>query len=65
MTQTAHDEPDLLIIEDVATLTRVTPETVRRWCRAGRLPSVRIGLRRLVRRSDLESLWEPTPDGDG
>jgi excisionase family DNA binding protein len=54
--------PDLLTVEEVAELVRVHPETVRRWTRSGRLPSVRVGLRRLVRRTDLDELLTPEPD---
>ena len=29
--------------EEAATRLRVSEETIRRWCRAGRLPAVQIG----------------------
>ena len=35
--------PDLLTIRDVAALCRVTPGTVWKWVREGRLPAVRMG----------------------
>jgi excisionase family DNA binding protein len=46
---------DLLILEEVAELTRANIETVRFWIKEGKLRSLRPGRRRLVRRLDLES----------
>ena len=46
---------DLLILEEVAELTRAKLETVRFWIKQGRLRSLRPGRRRLVRRQDLEA----------
>jgi excisionase family DNA binding protein len=46
---------DLLILEEVAELTRARLETVRAWIKQGRLRSIRPGRRRLVRRQDLEA----------
>jgi len=34
---------ELWTIEEVATLLRVHPETVRRWVRSGRMQAVRLG----------------------
>jgi len=48
-------ETELLFIEEVATLARVSAETVRFWVRRGKLPSVRPGRRRMVRRDVLEA----------
>jgi excisionase family DNA binding protein len=45
---------DLLLIEEVAQACRAPVGTVRHWIRTERLPSIRPGRRRLVRRSDLE-----------
>jgi excisionase family DNA binding protein len=52
------ERSEYLTVQQVADLCHCHEETVRRWLRAGRLPSVRIGLRRLVRRADLDRLWE-------
>lgn len=46
---------DLLFLEDVAAITRVSIETVRFWIKRGRLASIRPGRRRMVRREDLEA----------
>jgi excisionase family DNA binding protein len=45
---------DLLFLDEVAQHARVSIESVRHWIKAGRLPSVRPGKRRMVRRSDLD-----------
>lgn len=45
----------LLFIEEVAALARVSSETVRFWLRRGKLPSVRPGRRRMVRRDALDA----------
>ena len=47
---------ELLWIEEVAELCRAPVGTVRHWMRTGRLPSLRLGRRRLVRREDLDAL---------
>ena len=46
---------DLLFVEEVAAVARVTTETVRYWIKRGRLRSVRPGRRRMIRRDDLEA----------
>ena len=46
---------DLLLLEEVATLARVSAETVRYWIKRGRLASIRPGRRRMIRREDLEA----------
>ena len=45
---------DYLLLEEIAAIARAPVETVRAWIRSGRLPSVKPGRRRLVRRVDLE-----------
>ena len=45
---------DLLFLDEVARQVRVSIESVRHWIKAGRLPSIRPGKRRMVRRGDLE-----------
>jgi excisionase family DNA binding protein len=49
-----------LLVEEVAKLARAPVETVRAWIRSGRLPSVKPGRRRLVRRVDLEGFLKRT-----
>lgn len=46
---------DLLLLEEVAELARVSVETVRFWIRRGRLASIRPGRRRMVHRATLEA----------
>lgn len=46
---------DLLLIEEVAEIARVSPETVRFWIKRKLLPSLRPGRRRLIRREALEA----------
>lgn len=45
-----------LVVLEAARALRVSPWTVRRWIRAGRLRSIRPGQRRLVLREDVERL---------
>jgi len=47
---------EFLFVEEVASETRVSISTVRHWIRTGKLPSLKPGRRRLVRRSDLDAL---------
>jgi excisionase family DNA binding protein len=58
MTTTATSD-DLVTVEQIAAICHAHPETVRRWLRDGRVPSVKIGLRRLVHRTDLNRLLDP------
>jgi len=48
-----HDE--WLLINEVANIARVSPDTVRFWIKTGRLSSIRPGRRRLVRREALDA----------
>jgi excisionase family DNA binding protein len=47
---------DFLTIEQVAVIARVSPVTVRRWIRSGKLACVRPGRRMLVPHRSLERL---------
>ncbi|KXK08814.1 MAG: Helix-turn-helix domain protein [Microgenomates bacterium OLB22] len=40
-----EDLPDLLTIREVAGLLRVSPLTVKRWGKKGKLPAIRINTR--------------------
>ena len=51
-------EPEWMSIEEAATHIRVSPSTIARKLREGRLDSTYVGRRRLVRRSDLDQLLE-------
>jgi len=39
------DLPDLLTIREVADLLRVSPLTIKRWGKSGKLPAIRINSR--------------------
>ncbi|MGH7882320.1 MAG: helix-turn-helix domain-containing protein [Candidatus Dormibacteraceae bacterium] len=47
---------DYVSVEEAAKASRRTPETVRRWIRAGGLPASRRGNRLLIKRQDWERL---------
>ena len=46
----------MLTLPEAAVRARCNPETVRRWIRAGRLPSRRVGTQHLIDQSDLRAL---------
>lgn len=48
----------MLTVSEVAKRVGRDPETVRRWIRAGKLRSRRLGLHYLIEESDLEELVE-------
>jgi len=50
-----------LLLTECAELARVPVSTVRHWIAIGRLPSVRPGRRRMVRRDDLEAFFAVAP----
>jgi len=48
-----------LLLNEIAEETRTPLSTVRHWIATGKLPSVRPGRRRLVRRVDLDAFLAP------
>lgn len=53
--KTTTDRPEqLLTIPDVATLSQVSPKTVRRWIEAGELLVVKLGNQWRIRPTDFE-----------
>jgi len=42
---TLDDLPDLLTIREVADLLRISPLTIKRWGKKGKLPAIRINTR--------------------
>ena len=40
-----NDLPDLLTIREVADILRVSPRTIKRWGKRGKLPAIRINSR--------------------
>jgi excisionase family DNA binding protein len=48
-------DKEFLFFEEVVAIARAPRGTVRHWIRTKKLPSVRPGRRRMIRRSDLEA----------
>lgn len=48
--------PKLLTVQEVATILRLTPNTVYRWIKRGQLPVVRLGYLVRVPASAIENL---------
>ena len=55
---------EFLFVEEVAQLCRAPVGTVRGWLRERRLPSFRLGRRRLVRREDLDHFLREAVERD-
>lgn len=49
-----QDSSPYLTAAEVAAMLRVDPQTVRRWCANGELPSVRAGRVIRIRREDVD-----------
>ncbi len=49
--------PDLLTVRDVAELLRVSPLTIKRWGKRGKLPAIRINSRGDRRYKKEAVLW--------
>ena len=52
-----NDLPDLLTINEVSTLLRVSPLTIKRWGKRGKLPAIRINSRGDRRYKKQAVLW--------
>ena len=52
----------VLTVPEAAKRVRRDPETVRRWIRAGRLRSQRVGTQHLIDEGDLEALLDDGPE---
>lgn len=52
-----NDLPDLLTVREVAELLRVSPLTVKRWGKRGKLPAIRINSRGDRRYRKEAVLW--------
>jgi excisionase family DNA binding protein len=50
---------EVLTVEEVARLLKVTSTTVRRWCLSGRLPAFKIGRAWRIPREGLRRLTDP------
>lgn len=65
MTKDAQDAAglttkDVVSVNDVAKALGMTEISVRRWIGAGQIPSLKVGLRRFVRRDVLEAMQSRT-----
>lgn len=60
--------PDLLTVREVADLLRVSPLTIKRWGKRGKLPAIRINSRGDRRYKKESVLWllgiDPEEDGE-
>lgn len=52
-----HNLPDLLTIREVSELLRVSPLTIKRWGKRGKLPAIRINSRGDRRYKKEAVLW--------
>lgn len=52
-----HNLPDLLTVREVADLLRVSPLTIKRWGKRGKLPPIRINSRGDRRYKKESVLW--------
>ena len=59
------DLPDLLTVREVAELLRVSPLTIKRWGKRGKLPAIRINSRgdRRYRKESVLWLLGINPEG--
>ena len=49
--------PDLLTVREVAEILRVSPLTIKRWGKRGKLPAIRINARGDRRYRKEQALW--------
>ena len=58
--------PDLLTVREVAEVLRVSPLTIKRWGKRGKLPAIRINSRgdRRYRKESVLWLLGINPEGD-
>jgi len=58
-----------LTVPEAARRTGRNPETIRRWIRAGKLPSRKVGTQHVIEERDLDAVvapeadWLPVPPG--
>lgn len=59
-------DSDLLTIPEAAAALKVSPVTISRWLKQGRLPAYRMGPRAVrIRREDLTDVLKPSGHADG
>lgn len=50
-------KPVTYTVEDIAEVLHVTPDSVRRWIREGKMQAARIGNGYVITRTELERYW--------
>ena len=51
-------ETELLSVDDVTRILRISKGTAQRWCRDRRLPAAKIGKEYRIRKKDLDKWYE-------
>ena len=51
-------ETELLSVDDITKILRISKGTAQRWCRDRRLPAAKIGKAYRIRKEDLEKWYE-------
>jgi len=51
-------EPELLSVDDLTKILRISKGTAQRWCRDRRLPAAKIGKSYRIRKEDLDKWYE-------
>ena len=52
------DEYELLSVEEMTRILKVSKPTIQRWCRDRKLPAVKIGKAYRIRREDLDRWYQ-------
>ncbi len=48
------DEYELLSVDEITRILKVSSPTIQRWCRARKLPAAKIGKAYCIRKEDLD-----------
>ena len=51
-------ESELLSVDDITRILRISKGTAQRWCRDRRLPAAKIGKEYRIRKEDLDKWYE-------
>ncbi len=51
-------ETELLSVDDITRILRISKVTAQRWCRERRLPAAKIGKSYRIRKEDLDRWYE-------
>ena len=52
------DEYELLSVDGITRILKVSNTTIQRWCRARKLPAAKIGKAYCIRKEDLDKWYE-------